>query len=77
MKKVPAVSLCLLLLLGGLALGAGAAEDVVYLSTLVGNDANSGRSAAAAKKTIGGFKGSKGALAALPDGVTSTATLTK
>lgn len=70
MKKVLAVSLCLLLLLGGLALGTGAAEDVVYLSTLVGNDANSGRSAAAAKKTIGGVNGSKGALAALPDGGT-------
>ena len=69
MKKWISLLLCLLLALGTLSLLPTAAEAVVYLDGVAGNDANDGLSAAAPKKTFGSLDGS-GSLSCVKDGGT-------
>lgn len=69
MKKLVSLLLALLLTLGALPLAAAAADAVVYLDNVAGNDANDGLSAAAPKKTFGALSG-KGALGCVKNGGT-------
>ena len=57
MKRFVSLLLALLLTLGALPLLASAADAVVYLDGVAGNDANDGLSAAAPKKTFGALTG--------------------
>ena len=69
MKRFVSLMLALLLALVALPLLASAADAVVYLDGVAGNDANDGLSAAAPKKTFGALTGS-GSLSCVKDGGT-------
>ena len=69
MKKFVSLLLVLLLTLGALPPSAAAADAVVYLDNVAGNDANDGSSAASPKKTFGALSG-KGALGCVKNGGT-------
>ena len=69
MKKLLFALLAVAMLVSVCVLSAYAADPVVYVSTVSGNDANDGSSAATAKKTLGSKSG-KGAVGALKNGGT-------